>query len=101
MSIWLWLVLSSELSPDTKYGGTEHLGKKSLLQSPIKTFSILNEGKAWWHSAPESHLAYWEQRWDLKDCVQTDFHRWWQLKLFDLNNKAETKQQKPSPVSMQ
>lgn len=99
MAIWLWLVLSSEVSPDTKYGGTEHLGKKNLLQSPFQTFCILNEGKAW-HGAAESSPV-WEQKWELKDCVQTDFHSSWQLKLFNLNNKIETKQQKPSPVSMQ
>lgn len=99
MSICLWLVLSSEVSPDTKYGGTEHLGKKNLLQSPFQTFCILNEGKAW-HGAAESSPA-WEQKWELKDYVQTHFHSSWQLKLFNLNNKTEIKRQKPSPVSMQ
>lgn len=46
MSISLWLYSSSEVSSDTKYGVTEHLGKKKLLQSAFQIFRVWKHQRA-------------------------------------------------------
>lgn len=69
-------VLPNDLRPNKKYGGTLHPGRKDLLQILLQTpqiLCVLYKGLAW-HNAADSSPAYWEQKWELKGCVQTDFH---------------------------
>lgn len=99
MSICLWLVSSSEVSPDTRFGGTEHLGKEKTFAERIPNLLCLEGRKSMaWCTRELPCLLRAEVRHER--LRSNRFSSLWQLRFFNLN-KGETKQQKPSPVSIQ
>lgn len=99
MSICLWLVSSSEVSPDTRFGGTEHLGKEKTFAECIPNLLCLEGRKSMaWCTRELPCLLRAEVRHER--LRSNRFSSLWQLRFFNLN-KGETKQQKPSPVSIQ